>query len=427
MRHLISRSAALAGAFLMLDVEGAVASAFMARENSANAVAMVSAGSASRAEDASTVFGNPAGMSFLEGSQIEVGASVVLPDLNFVGNATVLGTPISGVNDRSVGQIAMIPHVYGAFQIDDRLSAGIAVTVPFGLNIDYSENWPGRYVNIKTSALSIDVNPNVSYKITDRVSVAAGVSAQYFKVQFASAIAQFLIFGPGTQDGGYLLTADDIAWGFNLGMLAQVTDATRIGLTYRSAITHEIEGDLHLWPTTSPLLGLASAPATAGIDLPASTTLGLTHQVTPDFSISADVQFTQWHVFRRFTVNSPPNPLLSLVSGFRDSWMVSLGGVYRLDSRWTLRGGVGFDQTPVTDGYRFPGIPDANRYMVGIGAGYNFTNTMGLDFGYAHYFTADHGTLNSSVNAVDPFTGVTLHGQYNNALDYLSISFRSAI
>jgi long-subunit fatty acid transport protein len=81
----------------------------------------------------------------------------------------------------------------------------------------------------------------------------------------------------------------------------------------------------------------------------------------------------------------------------------------------------------VTDEFRFPGVPDKDRVMTGIGASYNFTNAMSLDAGYAHYFATGHASMNSSINAVDQFTGVTLHGEYDNALDYLSISFRSAI
>jgi long-chain fatty acid transport protein len=425
MRHHFSRSAAVAGAILVLEAGSADGAGFMVRENSAASVATVSAGNASRADDASTVFNNPAGMSFLNGSQIEVGAAVVLPDINFSGDATFFGTPIPGVNDRNAGQVAMIPHLYGVYQIDNQFSAGIAVTVPFGNTMDYSENWPGRYVNIKTGLLTVDVNPNVSYRITDRLSVAAGFSAQYFKLQLSSAIAQFLILAPGAPDGGYLLTADDWAWGYNFGLLAQVTDTTRLGLTYRSGMSHSLEGNLELWPTTSPFLGLVSAPASAGINVPASTTLSITHQITPDFSLSSDLQFTQWHTFRQFTALSPPNPPISRNKSYKDSWMISVGGVYRLDNTWTLRGGVGFDESPVTDTYRFPGVPDKDRYMVGIGAGYNITDMMAVDFGYAHYFAAGHASMDSSINGVDLFTGIALHGAYESALDYLSISFRS--
>jgi long-chain fatty acid transport protein len=423
------RAGVLAVAVVMLPAEAAQAAAFMVRETSANAVGMASAGLGSRAEDASTVFNNPAGMSFLNESQVQIGSAVVLPDLNFSGTATGPGpTPITGVNDRNIGQTAMIPHLYGAFRIDERWSAGIAMTVPFGLVIDYSENWPGRYSSIQTAALSFDVNPNIAYKINDNVSIGGGFSAQYFKLQMSSAINQALIFGaPGTPDGGYRLTVDDVAWGFNLGILAKVTEQTKLGLTYRSAITHDLTGQLQFWPTTSPLLGLTNAVARAGVNLPASTTLSLTHQLTPNLSVSGDVQFSQWHVLRSFAVNAPPNPILGMNKQYRDTWMVSVGGAYRFDDNWTVRGGVGYDQSPVTDAFRFSGIPDTNRVMVGAGASYNFTPTMGIDVGYAHYFTTDKATMNSSVNAVDPFTGVVLSGQYKNALDYLAISFRSAL
>src|SRR6266404_5518180 len=160
MRCMAVFVAAAAGLSPLFAASNAAASGFAVRENSAESLATVFAGNASRAEDASTVFNNPAGMSLLRGAQIEVGSAAVFPDMHFNGNATVMGTPIPADNSRDVGQVAAIPHLYGLFDINDRMKAGIAVTVPFGNTVDYSEDWSGRYVNIKTAVLTVDINPN---------------------------------------------------------------------------------------------------------------------------------------------------------------------------------------------------------------------------------------------------------------------------
>jgi long-chain fatty acid transport protein len=420
------RPLALAGSFLLLGSSGAWAAAFMVRENSPASLATVFAGNASRADEASTVFNNPAGMALLRGTHVQIGSSVVFPDIRFTGSANFAGTPISGVNDRNVGQVSMIPFIYGSFQINDRVNAGLAITVPFGNTINYSENWPGRYVNIKTAAMTVDINPNVSYRITDRISVAAGVSAQYLKLQLSSAIAQFPVFGPGAQDGGFLLTADDWAWGYNFGFLAMPTDTTKVGLTYRSGVAHHINGRLDIWPTTSPLLGLTTAPGSAGINLPASATASVTQQITPEFSLSSDVQFSWWNTFRDVTAVAPPNPPSTFLQNYRNSWMVSVGGVYRYGKNWIFRGGVGFDQSPVRDLYRDTGVPDKDRYMVGLGLGYNFSDTMGVDLGFARYYAAGRATMNESVNRLDHIFGTELNGSYKSTLDYISLGFRGA-
>ena len=409
------------------------ASGFMVRENSAASLSTVFAGNASRADEVATVFNNPAGMSWLEGTQTQIGGTGVFPSINFEGAATAydlqgVGTLLPADNSRNNGQFALIPHAYAVFDLHERLKAGFAITVPFGNTVDYSEDWAGRYVNIKTAALSIDINPNVSYKLTDRIAIAGGISLQYLKLDLSSKIPQFVIFGdPSAPDGGFLLKVDNWGWGFNLGLLAEPWDGTKIGLTYRSGIDHSMEGTLTFDPTTSPLLGLVDGPANSDVSVPASITGGFTQQLTENFSVSADVQFTQWNTFKQVAVTSN-NPPFVFQEEYRDTWMVSIGGVYRLNQDWTLRAGVGFDESPVVDAFRDTGVPDKDRYMVGIGFGYQITPSVSLDVGYAHYFAAGHATMNESVNRIEPITGaVILNGRYNNHIDYLSFSLRTAL
>jgi long-chain fatty acid transport protein len=258
--------AVIAGIGALAQAENAVASGFMIRENSAESLATAFAGNASRADEPATVFNNPAGMSFLEGSQTQIGATVVLPSIHFQGSASVQpgSFPVPGDNSRQDGQIAGIPHLYGTYDINSRLKFGIAITVPFGNTLDYAENWSGRYVNIKTGVLTADINPNLSYKITDRFAVAAGFSAQYFKGELAGAIPQFLIVSPITPDGIYRFKADGWGWGYNFGMLAEPFDGTRLGVTYRSRVDHRIDGNLGFSPAT--VIGLISGSGPAGID-----------------------------------------------------------------------------------------------------------------------------------------------------------------
>jgi long-chain fatty acid transport protein len=229
-----------------------------------------------------------------------------------------------------------------------------------------------------------------------------------------------------------LLKVDNWDWGYNFGVLAEPWDGTKIGLTYRSGIDHEMTGTLTFDPTTSPLLGVDS-DARTDISTPASITGGITQQITEKFSLSADVQFTQWHTFDQVLVQSD-NPDVVFHEEYRDTWMFSIGGVYRLNETWTLRGGFGFDESPVVDGFRDTGVPDKDRYMLGVGFGYNFTPSVALDVGYSHYFAAGHATMNESVNRVEPITRdlagfpvLILNGRYDNAMDYVSISLRTRL
>src|SRR5438105_4380102 len=336
-RGTIGKGAALASLGALVVSTQALAAGFMIRENSAIAVGTVYAGNGSRADAPSTVFNNPAGMTRLTDDEVEGGIAVILHSIKFNGSASAGGKPVSGVNDGNAGRAAFVPNLSWVFGIADGLKGGIAVTVPFGNSVAYDRAWSGRYLNLKTAALSADINPNIAYRLNDFFSLGAGVSAQYLRLDVTSAIPQFVIFGPTAPDALYRFKADDWAFGFNLGALMELPGATRIGLTYRSRMDHRIKGNLD-FTGASPLLGLVSGSAASDVHLPATSGFSITKDVSPDLSLSADIQFTQWSVFKRVIVESRNAPFV-FDEEYRDSWLVSIGGVYRLNNVWTLRGG----------------------------------------------------------------------------------------
>jgi long-chain fatty acid transport protein len=423
-RALLSATAlALLGQFLQMS--GAVASGFLVREHSAEGLATAYAGDGSRADEAATVFNNPAGMMHLSGDEVELGSAAIFPSIRYKGSATVAGiTPLPGDNGGNGGQIQAIPHLYGVWTINDRLKAGIAVTVPFGLVTDYGTTWIGRYLAMKTLALSADINPNIAYRLNDWLSVGGGVSAQYLKLESSVAIPQFLILTPTTPDATFYFKGDDWSWGYNLGLLADIDISTRVGLTYRSAVDHKPAGPIR-FTGNSPLLGLVDGPATAhDVNLPATIGLSLTHDYSSAWSVSSDVQFSQWNRLKTVVITSANAPI-NFVENFKDSWMVAVGATYRANDRLTWRGGVAWDQTPVTDRYRTVDIPDADRVMVGLGLGYQWDDRNIIDFGYSHYFSTEHASMNNSLNNTDSLTqAIQLQGKFNNHLDYVAFSFR---
>ena len=417
------KGAALAGLATLVVSTQALAAGFMIRENSAIAVGTVYAGNGSRADAPSTVFNNPAGMMRLTDDEVEGGVGVILPSIKFNGSSSAGGKPVSGVNDGNAGRVAFVPNLSWVFGITDRLKGGIAVTVPFGNSVAYDRAWSGRYLNLKTGAVTADINPSIAYRVNDVLSIGAGVSAQYLRLDVTSTIPQFVIFGPAAPDAFYRFKADDWAFGFNLGALIELPDATRIGLTYRSGIDHRIKGNLN-FTGASPLLGLVNGSAASDVNLPATSGFSITKDVSADLSLSADVQFTQWNVFKRVVIESRNAPFV-FDQEYEDSWLVSVGGVYRLNDVWTLRGGLGWDQTPITDRFRSVSLPDEDRYLVGLGFGYKLSDAVSLDGGYQHSFAAAHADMSKSLNNTDPIThAVVLNGKYNVSVDVVAFSIR---
>jgi long-chain fatty acid transport protein len=426
MKRVLLSATALALVGQFFQTSEAVASGFLVREHSAEGLATAYGGDGSRADEAATVFNNPAGMMHLSGDEVEVGSAVIFPSIHFSGSATIAGVaPLPGDNGGNGGRIQSIPHLYGAWTINDRLKVGIAVTVPFGLVTDYGTTWIGRYLAMKTLALSADINPNIAYRVNNWLSIAGGVSAQYLKLESSVAIPQFLILSaPAAPDATFYFKGDDWAWGYNFGLLAEVDPSTRIGLTYRSEVDHKPAGT-EAFQAANPVLGLANSKATAhGANLPASIGASVTHDYASNWSVSTDVQFTQWSSLQTVLITSSNIPV-SFEEKFKDTWMIAVGATYRADDHLTWRGGIAWDQTPVTDRYRTVAIPDADRVMVGLGLGYRWDDSNNIDFGVSHYFSTEHASMNNSLNNRDPLTqAIKLQGTFNNHLDYVAISFR---
>jgi long-chain fatty acid transport protein len=408
----------------------AFAAGFLVRENSAEAVATSYAGNGSRASGPDTVFSNPAGMTQLQADGFELGAAVILPSSTFSGSArqaTPLGpVPLAGNNGGDSGRTAWVPNFYGVMKALPDISIGIAITAPFGNSTEYDRGWIGRYLGTKTAAVSADINPSIAWRIDDTFSVGAGFSAQYLKLDVTQGINQTAIFGAPAPDAFLRFKAHDWAYGYNFGILADLGGGTRIGLTYRSKVDHRIEGSLD-FTGNSPLLGLINGPANAKATLPSTTTLSITSDVTPELSLSADVQYTHWSLFKDVTIQSQNPPFVN-PQRYRDAWMIAVGGKYRLNERWALKAGIAFDQTPVTSRFRAVTLPDTDRYLLGMGAEVRLTDAITVEGAYGHSFAFNNPNMNSSINNTDPITrSATLSGRYDINVDILALTFRYAI
>jgi long-chain fatty acid transport protein len=214
--------------------------------------------------------------------------------------------------------------------------------------------------------------------------------------------------------------------GYNAGLLLEPNATTRLGFTYRSGVDHKLTGSLDF--DSADVLGLPSGPATAtGLNLPAEAAVSFTHDWTPQWTGSFELQYDMWGSFKQVTVESQAPPL-GEAEFYRNVWMLSAGAIYHLGQQFALRGGFGWDQSPVTDKFRTVSIPDADRLMLGVGAGYTVAPGAVVDLGYAHYFGLTNTPITGSANALDPFThAVVLTGNFHNSLDYLALSFRYAL
>jgi len=379
------------------------AAGFALAEQNASGLGNAYAGQAASAQDASTIFFNPAGMTLLPDSQLVLAGSLIYPQAEFTGTAFIGGNPsnlMSGGNGGDAGDLAFLPNAYFAYRVSPDIVVGVGMGAPFGLKTEYDSTWKGRTQAIKSELKTININPSIAWKASDSLSLGAGISFQYAEATLTNASPAGLV----TVEG------DDTGWGFNLGALWQLSEATRIGFAYRSEVDQTLEGDV-----TFSVVSALNGPVSAGITLPDSASLSAFHKLDARWELLADITWTGWSDFDELRIVRDSGATLGTptTENWDDSYRYSVGANYRLDDKLMLRGGVAYDETPVPDAYRTARIPDENRTWLAFGVQYRLSAASMIDVGYAHLFIDD-----PRINKTE--SGITLSGDYDNSVDILS-------
>ena len=430
-------STALVAAATAVGGSAAFAAGFELKEQSAVEQGAAYAGAGAVADDPSSMFYNPASITQLPGVQVSAGIAGIMPNGTLTsGHATtgaLLGnTPYTGVTGTNSGVDAALPNLYITGQITDQLFAGLAVTSPFGLATKYPTNSIARYYALTTDLRTVNIGPVLAYKIMPQLSVAAGVNIETATAHLSNSV-DFGSIGalhglgpygllPGTADGIATLKGNDTAVGWNVGAQYEPMPGTRLGLSYRSAMFHQLTGSVIYSGVPAPLAAsFQNASASAKLPEPASASFDVA-QTFGNWTALGSLTYTGWSVFQSLQVYSGPNLVTATTEKFKDTLAVSLGADYRVNDQWTLRGGTMYDPTPVQNAYRTPRIADNDRIWLSIGATYHPTPNWGLSAAYSHIFAN-----NSTVNLADAGPGTVnflkgnLVASYNLSIDIVSV------
>lgn len=445
--------ALMAGLALLVPAGFASASGFALIEQSASGLGTAYAGGAAAAEDASTVFFNPAGMVLLNGQQVSGMLHYIIPSATFSKDTAqnVVGAPLSGGEGGDAGVGKLIPNLFYTAKLNNDLAVGLGISTPFGLVTDYDKTWVGRYHAVTSDVMTININPSIAYKINDQFSIGAGLNAQYMQAELSSMVDFGLAAYLQTGNAALLpavsnpnadilgnLKGDSWGFGYNLGLLYTPTKDTRIGLAYRSKVKQSLEGDATFtqqnasYLTTLGLSATASAmfanqDITADISLPASASLSAYHRINPAWAVMADISWTQWSSFDKLIVNfegSLATQPSVTTENWRDTWRFSAGATYNPTQQLTLRTGIAYDQAPVPDAeHRTPRIPDNNRFWIALGGGYKLSERISFDLGYAHLFVRDADINKTATPGTEDAARGTLVGTYSDHVDIISTQF----
>ncbi|MEB0045318.1 MULTISPECIES: OmpP1/FadL family transporter [unclassified Pseudomonas] len=364
------------------------AAGFAINEQSISGMGTGFAGRSSSADDASTIYGNPAGMSRIKREQVSGGAAMLDAHTNI---SKASSSPNGGSNDGNMVPFIAVPMGYYVKPIDDHWAFGIGMYAPFGLVTDYESGFAGRYFGSKSDVKVITLQPTVSYAFNDKVSIGFGPTIN----RIDGTLESNLSITQAAPDGKVKVKGDDTALGYNVGVLVQATDNTRVGLTYHSKVTYKLKGNTEVNYGVLGLIGQNPAQkydASLGLTTPESVDFSVTHQIDDKWTVYAGSTWTRWSRLQAITIENTGVP--SSLNGqfgtiteeqkWHDTWAHAIGASYQLNKQWVLRTGLSVDQSPTNNVDRSPRIPTGDRKAISFGAGWSPTDDLTIDMAYSY-------------------------------------------
>jgi long-chain fatty acid transport protein len=414
---------AVATALAALSNGGVQASGFQLIEQNASGLGNAYAGQAAAAENASTIYYNPAGMTLLPGKQVSGALHVIGPSEKFTNNGgSAAPSPLLplGTNGGDAGGWIPTGNAYLSWQLSPQLWAGVGLSVPFGLKTDYDANWIGRFQSQKAELKTYDVNPSIAFKITDAVSIGGGLSYQHAKITLDRSFS--LVVAEALEN----VSLSDSTWGWNVGAMFNLGQQTHIGMSYRSTIKYDLTGRVNI-------TGVGNAGASASLRLPDTLSWGISHTLNDKWQLLGDLTYTRWSTIKNVPLVLTTTGLGASPAGtvadtldfqFRDTYRIGVGANYQWNQQLMLKLGAAYDRTPVPDAvHRSTILPDNNRWWLAIGGKYQVSKAGTFDFGYAHLFIGDSDTLRSKGVALAPGAQGVVSGNYKAKVNIMSIQY----
>lgn len=398
MSFLNKSAAAFALTAAAAATSAAFAAGFQLTEQSSLGLGRAYAGAGIVGDDLSAVHYNPAGMTLLPGTRFQAGGVWIDVD-----------APIKTANDSENGRLKgqIIPAGYTTHQVNDSLWLGFGMTVPFGMGTQYSKDWEGTSRGNESMILTFDMNPSFAWKVSEFISVGGGVSVQYAKAKLGLGLDAGMLnsAAAGIHAGNAKLEADSWDWGYNLGVMISPTEKLRFGLSYRSSIEHNAEGDMKFSNMTGMLKDLDgfTFSSKATVETPDTVMLTGTWEATDSLRLSGLVRWANWSNFKNLVVDNElpasvagkigqvsPNAVGKIAkheiqNDWEDTWLFSVGADYAVNSNWTVRGGIAYEKDPIADQTkRMAVIPDTDRLWLTLGSTYKYNDQLQFDVGAAY-------------------------------------------
>jgi long-chain fatty acid transport protein len=389
-------------------------------EQSASSAGTAYAGRSSSALDASTIFGNPAGLTKLKRTEISGGAAVV----SVSDDISDAQSSAPGTNKGDSVPFGGVPFAYMSTPLDDRFTIGLGLYAPSGLINDYESSFQGRYHGSYSTTKEITLQPTIAYRINDYVSIGGGPTINRFNAKLKNDLATGAL--NNGQDTQVTIKGDDTALGYNLGILFDLSDATSWGINYHSKVDYQLKGHTEVSgsPSVIPLDGKYDNKI--DITMPESVDTSITHHFNSRWTGYLGTTWKRWSRIQKVeAVNSGLSPVgeaagLGSVTeemNWHDTWSTAVGASYQLNQQWLLRAGYAYDPSPIRNADRSVRVPVGNRQAVTLGGAYSPNADLTIDFAYGYLWDSKVSVKQSNNSGLQP----EYSASYDNSANGISV------
>ncbi len=386
--------------------------------------------------DASSLFFNPGAMGFMDHNSIQIGFNPIFASTTYWNSETEYSNYTAN-SDNPMGTPFHVFAVWGPQE--SNLKFGIGAFTPFGSGVNWGNEWAGRDLLNELSLKAIQIQPTISYKISDKLAIGAGLDVTIGSVLLKKSILQDgRVDGDIFEEGSATLDGSaTTAFGFNIGLLYKASDKLDIGLDYRSKVAMNVEDGTADFTVPASLASYFPADNTfnAELPLPSVISVGLTYHVNERFELGTQFDWVGWGAYESLDISFGETTALlentSSPRNYEDSWVIHFGGEYKLESNLQLRAGFYYDKTPVQDGYMTAETPDNDRLGLTAGLGYSIGERFQLDLSFLYINSAEREQTEQQAidaNTLDPVAGTreVMPGTYklNALIPGLSIAYK---
>lgn len=406
----------------------ASAAGFQLTEQSVAGMGRAHAGAGIVGDDVSAIHFNPAGMTLLHGLQTTVAGTYVSLDIDYKG--------LNGARENGRDKPASIPAAFLSYQVNDSLWLGLAITSPYGMRIRYGSDWSENQRGISGSVTTVDINPNIAWKVNDYISIGGGVSALWTHSKIKSGLpakqtqALPAALGGGSLDiplgGQFEFKGSDWMFTYNLGLMVSPTEDLRFGVSYRSSAHVTARGDYYI---RGNAVMNGEGDGKGRLQTPETVYISATWKPIQKLRLSGLARWANWKKFEnmRFSMDNLSNlhatqgamdlaqsfpPALAqgaigaiqsklgnvnIENNWKAAWLFSLGADLDVTDQWTIRGGVALETDPIKQqNLRTALIPDTKRLWLTCGLSWKPTPKWQVDMAYGHIRGIGHRNLYES-------------------------------